>query len=385
MIALLVLIQIHCAKNILSIQTSPCTSESHSFEYEHADEVQDILESITNAGVPGAAMAIKTPKGTWSYESGLASIENKIPLAGCHLHYLQSIAKTYMAVATLQLVEDGAINLYQTIDQYLPEKAKSFIPAEEEITIKMLLNHTSGLTDYNFQPAYITYLIQHPEHSFTPYDYLGFVKNKPLDFQPGEKFSYRNINYLLLALIVDNVTGDHATFIQDNIFDRIGLNNTFYRNDSNYLEYDNLVNSYWDRHGSGVIENISKMQRINVSSLIGDDGIVCTTKDAVQFLEALIRGQLLENNTFEMMKEWQLNSKGEATYGLGLDLGKFGSEEQIGYGHSGGGIGAGCELYYFPKQDITIFLVINLGTITASPIHENVIPLRESLYDAALK
>ena len=171
----------------------------------------------------------------------------------------------------------------------------------------MLLNHTSGIPEYNSQPAYVTYLLQHPLHTFSTMDYLNFIKGQSLQFTPGSKHQYTNTNYVLLALIGDQITGDHAKFIRDIIFVPLGLVNSFYREDENYLNKPELVNSYWDRYSNGVIENCSKMQQTNVASLIGDDGIIATPIDYIQFLKALFEGQILSQATMNQMLEFVKN------------------------------------------------------------------------------
>ncbi|MCB0376728.1 MAG: beta-lactamase family protein, partial [Sinomicrobium sp.] len=249
-------------------------------------------------------------------------------------------------------------------------------------TVRMLLNHTSGVPEYNYAPAYVTYLLQHPDHYFTAEDYLGYIKGKPLDFAPGSRYSYRNSNYVILSLIADTVTGDHARFITETIFVPLGLTHTFYRSEPGYLNYPELTNAYWDRYSNGILENVSQLQRNNVACLTGDDGIVTTPAEAVLFLRGLMEGRLLSATTLTEMKTWVRDDKGNPAYGLGLDYAVFNG--RIAYGHSGGGIGAGCELYYFPAENTYVFVGINLGTVTYSPLHDGAKKARNRLYRALL-
>jgi D-alanyl-D-alanine carboxypeptidase len=288
-----------------------------------------------------------------------------------------------MAVGILKLYEQGKIDLQAPMTNYLPEKYARYITDGHRMTIQMLLNHTSGIPEYNSQTNYVTKLLQHPAYQFVPEDYLKYIDDKPLDFEPGSKFSYRNTNYVLLALIADAITGDHAAFISETIFKPLGLSNTFYRHESDYLNYPQLVNAYWDRYSNSIVENVSQMQRNNVASLVGDDGIVATPVDAVKFLRGLMEGQLLEPATVELMKTWVNDSQGKPTYGLGLDYALF--QDEVAYGHSGGGLGAGCNLYYFPKQQVYVFIAINLGTVTDSPIHKVAEKTLDNFYEVLLK
>jgi D-alanyl-D-alanine carboxypeptidase len=344
--------------------------------------VTQALQSLVDNGVPGTALAVYTEEGWWSTSVGLASIEEKTPMQTCHLQYLQSISKSYMAVAVLKLFEEGKIDLDAPMTKYLPAKYSKYVVDGDKVTVRMLLSHTSGVPEYNFAPAYVSLLFQEPDHYFTPEDYLKFIEGKHLDFPPGSKYAYRNTNYLILALITDQITGDHAKFISDTIFKPLGLTNTFYRHEAGYIEYPTIVNSYWDRYSDGRIENVSRMQRTNVSTLIGDDGIVTTPVEAIKFLKGLVEGKLLSESTLMQMKTWVRDTKGNERYGLGLAHTNINGIE--GYGHSGGGIGAGCELYYFPSKKTYMFIGINLGTVTDSPLHVAVEKAREEMYRALL-
>jgi D-alanyl-D-alanine carboxypeptidase len=188
---------------------------------------------------------------------------------------------------------------------------------------------------------------------------------------------------LLLALIADSITGNHARFITKEVFDPLGLTDTFYRNERGYINYPLLVNTYWDRYSNAIVENVSRMQQTNVASLVGDDGIVATPGDAVLFLKGLMEGNVLSHETLQLMKTWVNDKAGKPTYGLGLDYATFNNKKA--YGHSGGGLGSGCNLYYFPDQNIYVFIAINLGTITDSPIFKKAEPTLDKFFEILLR
>jgi D-alanyl-D-alanine carboxypeptidase len=237
--------------------------------------------------------------------------------------------------------------------------------------------------EYNFDPRYITFLLQHPDHIFQPEEYLEFIDGKALDFEPGSKYSYRNSNYVILALIGDAVSGDHARLIADVVFKPLGLNQTFYRNTPNYVHHPNLVNSYWDRYGNGVLENASTLQRSNVASMAGDDGIITTPYEAVLFLKGLMEGKLISERTLAEMMTWVTNKENQPAYGLGLDYTTVNG--YVAYGHGGAGLGAGCELFYFPEKGLYSFVTLNLGIVTESSLHARAEEAKNAIYDALLK
>jgi D-alanyl-D-alanine carboxypeptidase len=346
-------------------------------------EIQKIMDEIVHLGVPGAIAAIYDKNGLYTFSSGFACIEDSTPMETCYLQYLQSISKTYMAVAIMKLYEAGKINLAAPITDYLPEKVKKNIVDGDKIKVNMLLNHTSGLPEYNYAPVYITRLLQNPERIFQPAEYIEYIRGKCLDFEPGSSYSYRNTNYVLLAMIADQLTGDHGKYLEDKIFRPLGLTHTFYRIEQGNTYDNKLVNSYWDRYGNGILENVSVLQNTNVASMVGDDGIITTPEEAILFLKGLLEGKIVSKSTLQMMQNWAMGDDDKPEYGLGLDYAIFNDLPSIG--HSGGGLGSGCQLYYVPSKNIYFFLGINLGTVTESPISEKVAPLVENLHKAILK
>ncbi len=351
----------------LAQEKSTCHSSNSDASNLKFAKVQEKMEELVNLGIPGVVAGVKTGDLTWYSAAGFSRLEDLTPMNVCNLQYLQSISKTYLATSILQLKEQGQLDLDQPVSTYLPAELASWIVQSDRMTVRMLLNHTSGIPEYNYLPEYFTVLLQNPDYPFEPIDYMELIKGKSPDFEPGSRYSYRNSGYVLLALMMDHLTGDHARFIRENIFAKLDLKNTFYRESPDYLEKPELVDGYWDRHSNGILENSSYLQKQNVKKLAGDDGIVTTAEDGIRFLEALMSGELISSESLAEMKTWVNDTKGNPQYGLGLDLTTLGGKEAIG--HSGGGLGAGSQLYYFPEQKTYIFLAINLATVTGSPIH----------------
>lgn len=363
---------------------TPCKDENISVKSQPAKQgIQNVMDELVMKGVPGAVAAVYDKNGLSAYTCGYASVEDSAPMEICYLQYLQSISKTYMAVAIMKLYEEGKINLGAPITAYLPEKLKNIILDADKVTVNMLLNHTSGLPEYNYAPLYITRLLQQPMRIFQPAEYMEYIKGKQFDFQPGTKYSYRNTNYVMLSLIADHITGDHGRYIEEEIFKPLGLVQTYYRIKQGNTYDNKLVNSYWDRFGNGILENVSVLQNTNVASMAGDDGVITTPWEAIQFLKGLMEGKIVSEKTLELMQEWALGDDGKPAYGLGLDYTTFNGLPAIG--HSGGGLGSGCELYFIPSKNTYFFLGINLGTVTESIILDKAAPLVENLHKEILR
>lgn len=379
--ALAFVLMMGCSKMEMDLPHESCeVSEVINQDHPKADALQQKLDQIVSLGVPGIVIALKDADGVWASTSGLSKIETKTAMEICHLQFGQSVAKTYMATAILLLYEEGKIDLDEKASSYLPASAIDDIANADEATVRMLLNHTSGIAEYNDKADYVTYLLQHPLHEFTTNDYLDYVRGESAKFSPGEKYSYTNTNYILLALIADGITGDHKQFIRQKIIAAHGLHNSFYHNEG-FMDYPDLVNTYWDRYSNEKIENCSDMHRINVGSLIGDDGIIATPIDYITFLEKLLTNQILTEATMEEMLDFvPTKPDGQNGYGLGIHQ-EFYKDRYEELGHTGGGIGAGCLLGYYTDSDTYYFMAINLGVSITPGVADPFEEVADEIYD----
>jgi len=377
---LLLLLFSSCTKESWQSPSVKCSfNEEMNPNHSKASDLEQLMNHYTSLGLPGISMAVSSPEGLWAGAAGYSKIEDKSPMQPCHLQYGQSVAKTYMAVAILKMADAGMLQLDQGIDEVLPQSVSEMITDASSISVRMLLNHTSGIDEYNDKASYVSYLLQHPLHEFSPMDYLGYIDGRPLDFTPGTDYRYSNTNYILLAMIGDFLTGDHAAYIRSELLEAAGLLNTFYHEDG-FLEKEELVNTYWDRYSNGSLENCSKMHKTNVKTLIGDDGVVATPFDFVLFSKALHEGEFLSES---MMKEMlSFRSSTEYSYALGIHRDFY--KENAELGHTGGGIGAGCYLAYFPSNDTHVFIAVNIGTSIYSPIFEELDQLSNDVFDIIL-
>jgi D-alanyl-D-alanine carboxypeptidase len=352
--------------------------------YSKAVSLDSILRHFTTNMIPGASVAVYSEKeGWWAGAQGYADLEKKLPMTNCHLQYLQSITKSYMAVEILQLKEQGKIDLDAPMTKYLPVKYSRYIKNASSVTIRMLLNHTSGVPEYNEAPAFVSSVILHPLQNFSSEDCLKGINGMEFQFVPGSKYKYTNTNYLLLSLIGDAVTGDHAAYIKKNIFKPLGLNNSYYGKDLNYLKGLSLPQSYWDVFNNGIAVNATPFQQMTVVCSKGDDGIVCTTTDAVKYLKGLMEGKLLNEVSMKELMNFVKDEQGNKRYSMGMiyfDLGGLPA-----YGHGGGGIGAGCRLLYIPSHKVYVFMATNIGCFIDSKLSAKAGEMRDAILMALLQ
>jgi D-alanyl-D-alanine carboxypeptidase len=286
-------------------------------------------------------------------------------------------------VAILQLKEQGKIDLDAPVTKYLYVVYSQYIKNAEKITVRMLLNHTSGIPEYNENTGFVSQVIEHPLRNFSATDCLKSIAEEDPLFAPGSKYKYINTNYLLLSLIGDAITGDHAAYIKNNIFKPLGLNNSYYGKNHDYLKNLNLPQSYWDVFNIGKPVNVTNFQQMTVVSSKGDDGIVCTTTDAIKFLKGLMEGKLLKPESLKEMLDFVKDEKGNDRYGMGMTY--FNLAGIIAYGHGGGGIGAGCGLLYIPSHKIYMFFATNLGVFVESELVKKTGEFRDTILATLLQ
>jgi D-alanyl-D-alanine carboxypeptidase len=352
--------------------------------FSKAAKLDSVLKKYAPSILPGASVAVYSEaEGWWASAAGYANVEQKIPMNNHHLQYLQSISKMYIAAEILLLNEQRKIELDSSITKYLPPKYSQYIKDAEKITIRMLLNHTSGIREYNENPEFLSSVLMHPLQNFSSLDCVKAVAYQDLEFTPGSKYRYRNTNYLLLALIGDALTGDHTNYIKKNIFLPLGLRNTHYGKAPNYLKGLNLPESYWDVFNSGIPVNITPFQKMTVECSKGDDGIVCTTVDAVLFLKGLMEGKLLKPGSMNQVMNFVKDEKGNNRYGMGMIY--FDLEGLQAYGHGGGGVGAGCGLLYIPKFKTYVFFSTNLGVFAQGTLPDKAGEMRNEILKALIQ
>lgn len=332
---------------------------------KHFNKIQNIIEQSTNTNLAGVAVYIK--KGNqdeWIGVSGYADIANNIKLKAENIFSLGSIGKMYNAVAVLKLAEEGKLGLDDLIGKYLPKEIVLKIPNGQAITIRHLLSHQSGLFNYeadttlneqylsgNLKLDTLTHLNALLRYSFG---------HKP-KFLPGASFEYSSTNYVLLALVVDIILPEGHTAYLRNLLAANGYKNTFYRETPS----NNLTQHYGDLNKDAKIENLTKQTIETTNWFIGDDGIYATIGDASYFLQNLMNEKILSKASLNQMMTW--NNEKKPDYGLGLMADK-GFPYKFLVGHSGRGIATTTDLFYFPKQKMTVAIFCNTGIRQVSPI-----------------
>lgn len=235
------------------------------------DTVEEQLEEAIGHGFDGMIVYVdQAGKSPQYYAAGWHNRESKIPAKADALFKIASISKLYDAVAVTKLVNDGLLSLDKTLADYLPELVGR-IENAEKITLRLLIQHRSGIPNFTDAPNFWASPTESYEES------LALVLDKPANFEPGEDYEYCNTNYLLINKIMDDALGyDNFRFIQTEILTPLELNNTF--SSLSEVNMDNVMSGY----------HVGYPHDLKAD----EHGMLATAEDVGTFLRALNDGSL---------------------------------------------------------------------------------------------
>lgn len=341
------------------------------------------LDKVIQGGVPGVVALIYTPnEGVWMGASGYAQVENKIPMQPCNIFMSASVAKIYFAVLTLKLQELGKLSIEDKIDKFLDTETCDKIPNGHTAKIRHLLNHTTGIPDPSYTNAFLFDYLSNLKKAVSTEKYLSYIYHKePLSIV-GKKHNYSDANYILLALIIDKICGNHAQAMSDFIIKPNDLNETFYRKEAAYKDRTRLVNSYAELHKILGLRNVSEEERIFNESNIGHDGFKYTVYDNFLFFKKLfIDKTILDEHSLSLMMDTtvaHLRNGNSFLLGASYEV----NDGLSSISHGGETIGSGNLSAYYPDKKSIIIICCNFGMASSKRL-KNIILNRKSA-DACL-
>lgn len=289
--------------------------------------IQTALKALARVGA-GIAVTVKSPRcGVWNGGVGLADRKTGRKVVGNEHSRIGSDTKTWTATVVLQLVGEGKIKLDDTVDHYLPGLIRTKNYDGRKITIRQLLQHTSGLPDYLDAPFWDDEEAHRWDH-IEPLQTVEQALTLPPPDRAPSGFAYANTNFNLAGLIVTKVTGRSiSTEIEQRIIKPLGLSETSWPGDRTTIPKPDL-RGYVKQSGTLVDKT-----EWNTSEADASGELISTGADATAFWTALLSGKLLAPAQLADMKQTIVDDLGE-DYGLGVEGYRFASG-LVAWGHSG--------------------------------------------------
>ena len=317
----------------------------------------------TSGLVPGHVIRIEKP-GSWVYRNS-AGLASKSPLTNAQPEMkfkIASITKMFTTVAIFKLIQNGQVNLNAPISTYMPLSVVQGFDNYQNITVKKLLNHTSGITDpqSDFQGR-LNYWIYMKRFEDIPIDSL-ITWSYASPFGVGN-YSYSNSNFYLLAEIIKSVSGvSYKDYVTKSIINPLGLTNT----DFNTIPAGSFMRGYLKGsfYGSDIVlpqniglkpDSLYDFTEASNSWGYGAADIWSNTTDLIMFHKALFSGQLINAKWLDTMKAVVTITGDMGSYGHGMiQFNSFNNGPIYGFGHTGTAFGYGSMLCYIPSLDVYI-------------------------------
>ncbi|MBM42158.1 MAG: hypothetical protein CL483_09585 [Acidobacteria bacterium] len=288
--------------------------------------------------------------------AGIADLEFGIPADHETAFRIGSLTKQFTAAAIMKLVEQDKLSLDSDISDYLP----TFDKGQREITIRQLLNHTSGVPSYTSQPEFF------PKGSpldLTHDELLEFVKGVSFDFEPGKGWNYSNTGYYLLGMIIE-AAGErpYPSYVDEELFEPLGLTRTFYGSERTVIP--NRAQGYDFDQATGTYFNDALIS-MNTPGAAG--ALTASAGDLVRWTIALTGGRAVEPESYEeMITSTVETGQGSARYGFGLMIDEANGVRRIS--HTGGIPGFNSILATLPDADVHLAVISNSSALSSGVV-----------------
>jgi D-alanyl-D-alanine carboxypeptidase len=341
---------------------STAVPTKEAFDEGLASQLQAALEAAVDnpeTSFPGAILYVSNPDlGTWIGTAGLGEVETETPIRPDDKFRAGSIAKTFVSVVTLQLVEEGLFSLDDPLPAVLPRSIATKFPGSDEITVRMLLNHSSGIPEW-ISPPVEEEIASDPTKVWDVNEFLDLAAEQPPYFAPGAGYHYSNTDYNLLGLIIEGATGrSWRDEVSERVIEPLHLENTLLPEPGDVSIPGNHAHGY--AATSGAVVDITAVDP-SMAGAAGGGALVTTVSDLARFLDAVLSGELFQNaETLDDMLAFihAPDQGGQVGYGLGMQRYLLPDGTEV-IGSLGMTAGYAAFVGYLPAQDITIAAAMN--------------------------
>jgi len=266
-----------------------------------------IARELVKSGSPGAIVYVRTPTGVRTGVAGYADRDAHISMRAGDRYRIASVSKAFVSVLILQLEAAGKLDIDDPVEKYVPD----VVPNGRAISLRELMNHTSGLFNYTDDAAFVNDPFTNFSRAWTPSQLLALAFAHSPNFAPGTNWSYSNTNYIVLGLVVEAVTAEPlGQVLQEKIFAPLNLTSTSFP--STIELAPDLVHGYVKVQGTPLIDISAGL---NPTWGWAAGAIVSTAKDVTSFYRALFTRKLLPA---AQLDEMETPTQVAGTYGLGV-------------------------------------------------------------------
>ncbi len=309
---------------------------------------------VATQTIPGAASEVRFGECLWQGAAGLADREASTTVQPGDSFRIGSVTKTFIATVAVMLHGEGALSLDDPVSKHVMD-----VPNGDNITVRQVLNHTSGLFNYTDDGAIFS---AGANKVWTPAELVALSAKHPPDFAPGEGWNYSNTGYIIVGMVIEAVTSEKvAAQLRSRVLEPLGLESTYLDGDETPI--DGLIKGYAEEQG----KYVDATNLLHPSAAWTAGALVSTTSDVNTFFKALLAGTLLSDDERAEMTTF-VTAYGSSKYGLGL-LQEVGGTLGQQQGHSGGIWGFTSLSLHYTGSDAWITVLINSSSDNVSAVY----------------
>ncbi len=279
-----------------------------------AETPSELVDEGVERGLPGTLIGVDGPGIEYAGAAGVADREADVELGSEDRFRIASNSKMFIGLVAAQLHVAGVLSLDETLGEYLAPELIARVANAETATVRQGLNHTSGIADYLDNEQFATDVLANPTRRLTDAQALAYAYDAEPLFSPGEGWGYSNTNYLLAALVIDAVTGEHhAVAIREGILDPLGMSATYY-------EFEESSDAPISHGYFAVDGGLQDTRSVNLGYGLGDGGLISNAADLLLFIRAPERRDARLGADALALVFDDLQDAGDFQYGLGVVL-----------------------------------------------------------------
>lgn len=311
-----------------------------------ASYADSLIEKRYAADAPGIAVLVARGDSVlYRGARGLASVELSVPLAADQVFRIGSVTKQFSAAALLTLVEGGKVSLDDPLSKYVAD-----YPAGDDISVRQLLDHTSGVKSYTGIEGVMAGPIR---LDLTTSALIDFFKNEAIDFAPGAKWAYNNSGYVLVGAVIESASGmPWDAFLERSLFEPLGLSHTELGGN------EKLIPRMASGYGIGE-SGVRPATYLSMTQPHAAGALVSTLDDLLRWNRALHGGRVLGPELYRQMTTPQ-GPAADNDYGFGI--GRSSLNGAVRLSHGGGIPGFTSQLIYLPESEVSVIALQNIDS-----------------------